>query len=130
MRKAFLLMLFTALFTGLSCTKDNVDNNPIEEQIIGTWDATYVYLEDHWLEVSNSPKLKITATFRSDGSYYGKSEILGTGNGKYKVEGNTIKTYIDGELYLTYNVISIESDIAEITISDGGESLRFRFKKR
>lgn len=123
-------MMLLALFACVSCSKENHEKNPIEEQIIGTWDATHVFSNGNWVDVSKTPKLQISATFKTDGSYYGQSEILGTGYGTYKVEGKMIKTYIDKELYLTYSIISIEAGLAEITISDGGDSLRFRFKKR
>ena len=130
MKKALFFMLLAVLFAGTSCSKSNSEKDNFKEQIIGTWDATQAYVDGKWIDVTSSPKLRISATFKKDGTYYGQSDIFGTCNGTYKVDGKTIRTYVDGELYMTFSVLSLENDVADINISDGSDSVRIRFKKR
>lgn len=131
MKKVLSLMLLLAtVFTFSACSSD--DDEPdtgIKENIIGTWDATSVKVDNEWFDITNYPSLAMSITFDSDGSYYGRG-ALGNGGGTYSISGKTIKTYIDGELYGTYVVKNISNKNAELSLTIDGETLDIRAKKR
>lgn len=131
MKKVFPFMLLLAtVFAFSACSSD--DDEPdtgIIENIIGTWDATSVKVDNEWFDITNYPNLAMSITFDSDGSYYGRG-ALGNGGGTYSISGKTIKTYIDGELYGTYVVKSISSKYAELSLTIDGENMDIRAKKR
>lgn len=73
--------------------------------------------------------LNFSITFHSDGTYYGRG-YFGNGAGTYKAFGNTIETYIDGEVYFTYHVNSMTGTEAELTMSRKGDSVEIKVRKR
>lgn len=99
-------------------------------QIIGTWEATQCKVDGEWINIPSYSDLSITMTFYDDGRYYGKSDIFGTGWGTYKLSGNTIRTYIDGELLYTYYIKSLTNTFAEISMSNGKSTIDFRLSKK
>lgn len=125
--KTFLMVLISALsLLAISCSKS--DSDSIEKQIIGTWDAVQCKTSSGtWIEIPT--RLSLSATFKSDGTYTGRG-ALGNGSGTYTVSGHTIKTYVDGTLYLTYYVNSISGTQAELTISSGSSSMTIIAEKR
>ena len=135
MKKILLSAVFTALtltaFT--SCSSDDntteiVDSNSLQGKIIGNWKLTEVGSMD----VNNSPLPNINNTyikFNSNGTYSG-SGYFGNGEGTYKIDGKIIKTYISNELYMTYEVISIENNIADLYIIEGDGKLKIKAVKQ
>lgn len=132
MKKVFSLMLLlaTLMVSFTACSDDKDEPDDIKSKIIGTWDATSVKLSDSdWIDISNHPSMSLSITFNSDGSYYGRG-ALGNGRGTYTVSGKTIKTYVDGELYGTYYVKSLDGKNAELTLTMGSSSMEIRAVKR
>jgi hypothetical protein len=131
MKKFFALMLLLATMIGFSsCSKE--ENGIPKRVLVGTWNGVAVKSNGGWIDITKYPyssKLGFSATFYSDGSYFGKGS-LGTGSGTYKLNGNTIKTYVDGELYLTYYVISWTETSAMLTITDNSGSMDVRVEKQ
>ena len=66
------------------------------------WKLQYFYIV---LEIEMCIRDRTYATFNSDGTYNGRG-YFGNGSGTYKISGNTIICYIEGEEYLS-NVYSI-----------------------
>ena len=92
-----------------------------------------IYYDGEWIDPTSNwlyEDLKFSITFYEDGKYYGKG-FFGTGNGTYKTKGNTITTYVDGEIYLTYEVKSLNTTNAEVTMFDNsGDSMQLRLRKK
>lgn len=132
MKKVFSLMLLLAtMLTFTACSSDDEPENGIsKDQLIGLWDATAVQFNNDgkWIDITNRPDLALSISFYEDGSYYGEG-ALGNGDGTYTLIGNTIKTYVDGELYGTYVVKSLVGDNAELTLSMDGETMVIKAKK-
>lgn len=132
MKKLFHLLLLCAavgfLFT--ACSKDDGESIP-KDRIAGTWEGTAIYAEGTWIDITKYPysaEFGFSITFYNDGSYYGQG-AFGTGHGTYTINGMTIKTYVSGELYLTYKVKSMTDTTAEITIAEGSDTLDVRVRK-
>ena len=126
------MLLLATIFIALpSCSDDKDEPDAgLKEQIIGTWDATDVKFDDSdWLDITNRPSLAVSISFNKDGRYYSWG-ALGEGDGTYTIKGNTIKTYIDGELIGTYVVKSISGNRAELSFTMGNTTMEFKAKKR
>lgn len=132
MRKVFSLMLLLAtMLTFTACSSDNEPENGISKsQLIGLWDATAVQFNNDgkWIDITSRPDLALSITFYENGAYYGAG-ALGDGEGTYTLNGNTIKTYVDGELYGSYVVNSLIGDEAELTLTMDGETMGIKAKK-
>ena len=126
MKRVFSLMLLlaTIMFALPSCSGDDDEpNSGIKDNIIGTWKAKEVAVDGSWIDVTKYPytKFGMQATFYENGTYYG-SGYFGSGSGTYKIKGQTIETYVDGELYFKYKVKTITSSTAEVIMSEPGSS--------
>lgn len=119
-----MLLFATIMFALPGCSSDDDDsNNEIKENIVGTWKAKEVKIDNSWIDVTKYPytKFGMQATFYNDGTYYG-SGYFGNGSGTYKIKGQTIETYIEGELYFSYKVKTMTNSAAEVTMSEPGSS--------
>ncbi|MBQ7997514.1 MAG: lipocalin family protein [Paludibacteraceae bacterium] len=118
MKKILSLLLFVAvLFVG--CKEKNQFNYPLET-LYGTWQFKQVKFspsEDYqtWLLTATY------ATFYSDGTYTGRG-YFGNGKGTYETKGDDIITYVQGEEYATYTVLSLTGSRAELKMSMPGSS--------
>lgn len=132
-------LMLVVLVSGLvvtGCSEDEEDkfNYPLET-LYGTWIGTGIYMESDgtWIDPTSSwmyEDLEFSITFYENGKYYGKG-FFGTGSGTYKTKGNTITTYVDGEMYLYYKVTSLTNNKAELTMYDGsGDSMKLRVTKK
>jgi len=128
MKKVLLMMLVmlpTMLFT--ACSSDDDDNtSELQAAIIGKWRITQIEKSDGTMldvttTVAESVFKPTYAIFYSDGDYEGYG-YFGNGSGTYKVSGNKIYTYVDGDEYLVYTVSSYTSTTANLTISMSGSS--------
>ena len=129
----FLSLCFIACVAVCSCQKgDTWDfNYPKEVLCGGTWQGSEYYLDGKWIDITTPAfkDLQFTIKFNTDGTYYGTG-YFGNGSGTYDAHGNTIRTYVNGDLFYTYTVQSMEGNVAEITMSGkSGSSLRFKVKK-
>lgn len=110
--------------------------------LYGKWRVTHVMQNTgSYLDVTTSVAESVFeptyATFNSDGTYSGSGEF-GNGSGTYKAVGKTIVTYIGGEEYLRYNIVSLSGTKAELemyendapseTLSIKTENLGISFK--
>lgn len=120
-----MLLLATIVIAMPSCSDDKDEpDGGIKENIIGTWKGTAAKVDGNWIDITKYPysSLGFSATFYKDGTYYGKG-AFGTGSGTYKIKGKTIETYVDGTLYLKYEVKEMTSSTAELTIVEGNSTL-------
>lgn len=99
-----------------------------KSMIVGTWEMTAVKTSESGTYV-DWPFNKTYATFNADGSYYG-SGYFGTGRGTWSLKGNTLNTYVEGELFASYTIISATSTVSEMKMSIGDESIWVKCKKQ
>ena len=133
MKKVIVLMLLlVSTVSFYSCSEDKEESNEIPLSVlVGTWKGTAVKVDNKWIDITDYPyssSLGFSATFNEDGSYYG-SGAFGNGSGTYSLNGNKIKTYVGGELYMTYYVKSWTSTTAELTIKDKTSSIDVKVGK-
>ena len=133
MKKLSIMMLLAALFTlcVTSCSSDDDDFDYPMEQLYGKWETTDVNVDGQWYDVTRYPytRFGMSITFYEGGRYYGTG-YLGTGSGTYTVKGNTIKTYVDNELYITYTIKSLTGSTANLILDMGGEKLEIKAVKK
>ena len=135
MKKSMPLMLLiaTMCFVLSSCSKDDDDFDYPLDMLYGKWVGTGIKVDDKWIDITTYPytKFAFSMQFNSDGSYYGDG-YFGNGGGTYKTKGNVIRTYIDGEEYAKYDIISLTSTTAEVRMSMDGssETIELRVKKK
>lgn len=109
-----------------SCSDDDADS-PYVSDIVGTWKLTEVKTSASGSYIS-WPFQATYASFNSDGTYTG-SGYFGNGSGTWNLKGNTVTTYVDGELFFTYEIISVSGSNAELKMSMDGESIWIKCKK-
>ena len=117
MKKLLLLMAFIMPFLLTSCGDDKDDNKDFNyplETLYGTWQITHFSAEltstfYTWEEE------KTTVTFQKNGKDYGEG-YLGTGEGTYTAIGDRITTYVNGEIYLIYDVVSLDHTTAVLKL--------------
>ena len=123
---AFAMVAIVSL-SFVSCSDDDADS-PYVSDIVGTWILTEVKTSASGTYIS-WPFQATYASFNSDGTYYG-SGYFGNGSGTWKLKGNTVTTYVDGELFFTYEIISVSGSNAELKMSMDGESIWIKCKKQ
>ncbi len=123
-----LLTLVVASFAFVSCSSDDDDDNQYTSALVGTWKLTEVRMSETGSYIT-WPFKTTYASFKSDGTYYG-SGYFGTGSGTWSLKGNTIKTYVDGKLYVSYDILSVTSTDAELKMTADDASLWIKCKKQ
>lgn len=119
--KATMMMAVCVLAIGFSsCTKDNEysSSDEIATNIIGTWEIEQYDGDDGyepWTYKTTS------ATFHKDGTYSGSGQF-GNGSGTYKIKGNTITCYVNGEKFLVYKVINLSGNKATLSVTDAANT--------
>ena len=128
MKKHLFLLLTLVVVTVafVSCSNDD-DDNQYNSDIVGTWKITEVKTSQSGSYI-DWPFKTTYATFKSDGTYYG-SGYFGNGSGTWSIKGNTVNTYVGGELYASYEIISVTSTTSELKMSMDGESIWIKCKK-
>ena len=121
-----LLTLVVATFAFVSCSKDD-DDNQYNSDLVGTWKITEVKTSQSGSYIA-WPFKTTYASFKSYGTYYG-SGYFGNGSGTWSIKGNTVNTYVGGELYASYEIISVTSTTSELKMSMDGESIWIKCKK-
>ena len=127
--KKYLFLLLTLMVTSfafVSCSDDD-DDNRYNSAIVGTWKITEVKTSQS-VSYMDWPFKTTYASFKSDGTYYG-SGYFGNGSGTWSIKGNTVNTYVGGELYASYEIISVTSTTSELKMSMDGESIWIKCKK-
>ena len=136
MRKIFILLAAIALVV-TGCSKEDEAKFDYDMEILyGKWRVTHVEREDgSYLDVTTpiaEDHFEPTyMDFRRDGSYYG-SGFFGNGAGTYTAVGKKITTYVDGKLYLRYDVLSLTNTNAEVEMyeEEGGTNIKLKVKKQ
>ena len=52
------------------------------------------------------------------------------GRGTWSLKGHTLNTYVEGELFASYTIISATSTVSEMKMSIGDESIWVKCKKQ
>ena len=128
MKKHLFLLLTLVVVTVafVSCSNDD-DYNQYNSDIVGTWKITEFKMSQSGSYI-DWPFKTTYATFKSDGTYYG-SGYFGNGSGTWSIKGNTLNTYVGGELYASYEIITVTSTTSELKMSMDGESIWIKCKK-
>ena len=128
MKKHLFLLLTLVVVTVafVSCSNDD-DDNQYDPAIVGTWKITEVKTSQSGTYI-NWPFKTTYASFKSDGTYYG-SGYFGNGSGTWSIKGNTVNTYVDGDLYASYEIISVTSTTSELKMSMDRESIWIKCNK-
>ena len=121
-----LLTLVVATVAFVSCSNDD-DDNQYNSDLVGPWKITEVKTSQSGSYIA-WPFKTTYASFKSDGTYYG-SGYFGNGSGTWSIKGNTVNTYVGGELYASYEIISVTSTTSELKMSMDGESIWIKCKK-
>ena len=117
--------LFVLMIILASCAKDEPKIG-LEADIIGTWQSQETFIDDSWIDIPNSMKLK--AEFTDDGKYIWSVGDFSETTGTYSVSGKTVTCKIYGETH-KYEVINISGSSAEFKIYMGGEMLHYKATK-
>lgn len=127
-----ILMLIVAMasFALSSCSDDDEPSfdSPYAKDIIGTWRVTDYGSPNYWIAWDRT---RTTATFNPNGTYSGRG-FFGNGEGTYNLSGSTITCYIDGQVYMKYDIVSVKEDIAVLTLYVGNSdtsNMSLRCKK-
>lgn len=134
--KKFYLNVLAALTVAIlsvgfaSCSSDDDDFNYSKEVLYGTWQMSEVKMSESGSYIK-WPFQTTTATFKSDGTYSG-SGYFGNGSGTYTAKGNTITTYVGGNVYMVYTVLSLTGSTAELkaTLPNSNETIWIKCVKR
>ena len=131
--KKYFLFLIVALMAAVSftsCSDDDEDVKFSKEYLYGTWELVEVNFGDGWYNLTECPYSYYSAeiTFYENGSYYGDG-YFGNGRGTYKTHGNTITTYIGGEVYFIYKVSELSGSYMRGTMSDGSDTVEIIARK-
>lgn len=121
-----LLTMFLTSFAFVSCSND--DKDEIDDAIVGTWKLTEVKMSETGSYMS-WPFKTTYSSFKSDGTYYG-SGYFGTGEGTWSKKGKTVNTYVSGQLYASYEVLSVTATDAELKMTMGDSSIWIKCKKQ
>lgn len=127
MKKYYLSMVATLMVAILSvglvsCSKDDDNggfNYPMED-LYGTWKMSQMKTSESGSYVS-WPLTPTSATFYSNGNYSGKG-YFGNGSGTYTAKGNTLTTFVEGQVYIVYTVLSLSGSTVELKMSYPGSS--------
>ena len=121
-----LFALVLSAMTIVSCSKD--DSDEIDDAIIGTWKLTEVKMSETGSYIA-WPFKTTYSSFKSDGTYYG-SGYFGTGERTWSKKGKTINTYVAGQLYASYEVLSVTATDAELKMTIDDSSIWIKCKKQ
>ncbi len=127
-----IVMITMGAFTFTSCSSDDDKELFTTADVVGTWVTTAIQTSDgSWIDLTSYlySKYRAYASFKSDGTYTGWG-ALGNGSGTWKLKGNTLTTYVDGEVYITYENITLNDNVMSGTIRQGSSSLKFKAKKQ
>ena len=121
----FVLIAIVSL-SFVSCSDDS--DSPYSSDIVGTWKLTEVKTSQSGSYIS-WPFEATYASFNSDGTYYGRG-YFGYGSGTWKAKGNKVSTYVDDELFITYEILSVSGNNAELKMIIDGEAIWIKCKKQ
>lgn len=135
MKKIFSILAIVVVtmcaFSFVSCSGDD-DDKLSTADVVGTWMTTSIQTSNGtWVDLTNSlyASKRAYANFKSDGTYVGWGS-LGNGTGTWKLDGRTLTTYVDGEVYIIYSNIVLNGTEMSGTMSQGSTSLNFKAKKQ
>jgi hypothetical protein len=117
--KKFLFTLFACVLVLCSCSKDDdLSFNYDKSLLYGKWRVTEIEQNDgSYLDVTSSIAEKVFKptymVIKENGTYDSWGEF-GNGSGTYKAEGSKVYTFIDGEEYLYYDIVSLSDKKAHV----------------
>lgn len=126
MRKIlFMMAMILPFFVFTSCSKDDEPTFDYDlNMIYGTWGLDEV---DTGNGYQNWILEETSATFKKDGSYYGRG-YFGEGSGTYTAEGKTITCFVGGKEYIKYDVLDLNGNKCELRMYMTGSEEDIKIK--
>lgn len=132
----FMAIMIAVVFSSVafsSCSSDDDDNYGFTKaDVVGTWGTTAIQTSDgYWRDLTSFLYYdqRAYAKFNSDGTYRGWG-ALGNGTGTWVLKGNSLITYVNGKVYITYTNIVLNGDEMSGTMSDNSASINFKAKRQ
>lgn len=129
---AILAIATITMFTSCSSDDDGDKYGFTKNDVVGTWETTAIQTSGGtWIDLTSYLYYdkRAYAKFNNDGTYRGWG-ALGNGTGTWKLEGNTLTTYVSGKVYITYTNIVLNGDEMSGTMSDKSSSINFKAKRQ
>lgn len=129
--KLFYLMLMISLLCFTSCSNEKDEFYWPLESIYGTWNMISFENGGNWFDLT-SPELshlQASATFFSEGKVY-YTGSMGTGYRTYKAYENKIRVNAGKDIKITYEVVTLNGNQAEVYINNMDGRVHARIKKR
>ena len=103
MKKTLFLLITILTISFIGCSDD--DDSEYKDAIIGTWELTQIEFGGGWTSIPR---------------------YFGNGSGTYKISGNTIICYIEGEEYVRYDIIELNSNSCTLNMKIGSEEFKIK----
>lgn len=127
MKKIMFLLAFLPMFVFTACSDDDDEFNYDIKTLIGMWELKEVDYGNGYQKPQGVSSVT-TAIFNSDGTYSGQG-LMGNGSGTYEAKGNKIICYVNGEVYITYTIISLQGESCELSVEYKYETFKIKCKK-
>lgn len=127
MRKIMFLLAFLPMFVFTACSSDDDESDYDVQALIGMWQLEEVDYGNGY-EKPQGVSSVTTAIFNSDGTYSGQG-LMGNGKGTYDFKGSKITCYVNGEVYITYTIISLQGENCELSVQYKYETFKIKCKK-
>ena len=133
----FMAIMIAVVFSSVafsSCSSDDDEDKYgfTKADVVGTWETTAIQTSDGY-RVDLTSFLyydkRAYAKFNGDGTYRGWG-ALGNGTGTWVLKGNSLITYVNGKVYITYTNIVLNGDEMSGTMSDNSTSINFKAKRQ
>ncbi len=122
-----ILLLFVAIATMSACSKDEETTPKNENLIIGSWELTHF----NDMAIKDFPDIfdeTTIITFKKGGAYEGKG-AFGNGSGTYEIKGDVVTTYIEGEKFHTFEIVTIDNQNVEAKMTDSSGTTTIKAKR-
>lgn len=130
---AMIAVVFSSVaFSSCSSDDDGDKYGFTKDDVVGTWETTAMQTSGGtWIDLTSYlyHDKRAYAKFNGDGTYRGWG-ALGNGTGTWELKGNTLTTYVDGQVYITYTNIVLNGDEMIGTMSDKSSSINFKARRQ
>ena len=127
MKKIMFLLAFLPMFVFTACSSDDDESDYDVQALISTSPSSRSAYGAGYEKLQGVSSVT-TAIFNSDGTYSGHG-LMGNGKGTYDFKGSKITCYVNGEVYITYTIISLQGENCELSVQYKYETFKIKCKK-